>query len=197
MPASQAKAIFLIFLFSTFAAEGAVCSFSSPGALWLSTNWLMSIPCTSCSSSSGVLSRFKKKATTTKETTVAIAYPPTLTNTLPFGDIMIKAIKDPGDTAATAPPSIIWNQNNAAIPPRIGPKMVTGLISAYGKDTSPIPPIIWMIAAPGADFLAIPLPNTANASTNPAHIPPLASTKYKIDFPVSDACSIARGVKIP
>ena len=54
-----------------------------------------------------------------------------------------------------------------------------------------------MIAAPGADFLAIPLPNTQNANTRPAHIPPFASIKYKIDFPVSAACSIANGVKIP
>ena len=84
---------------------------------------------------------------------------------------MISAMIDPGDIAPTAPPSMNVNQNNAAICPQIGPKIVIGLLNAYGKETSPIPPMIWMIAAPGADFFAVPFPNTQNANISPTQLP--------------------------
>ena len=70
IPASHANATFLTSFFGRVVSVAAAF-FSSPGALWLSTNWLMSIPATSCSSS-GVLSLIKKNAVTAKDTTVAI-----------------------------------------------------------------------------------------------------------------------------
>ena len=54
-----------------------------------------------------------------------------------------------------------------------------------------------MIAAPGAEFLAIPFPNNMNANRIPSPGPGLVSIKKNNDFPASADCWIPNGEKTP
>ena len=60
-----------------------------------------------------------------------------------------------------------------------------------------MPPKNWMISAPGALALASPLPKKQYASSRPAPGPGLASSRNRIDFPVSVACWMPNGVRTP
>ena len=75
--------------------------------------------------------------------------------------------------------------------------MTTGFMRAYGKYTSWMPPKNWMIAAPGADARAAPMPKNVNASSSPTPGPGLASRRKRIEDPSSDACWIPSGVSTP
>ena len=83
------------------------------------------------------------------------------------------------------------------MPPAISATISTGFISAYGKYTSWMPPKNWMIAAPGADARAAPSPKNVNASSRPRPGPGLASSRNRIDDPVSDASVTPSGVSTP
>ena len=54
-----------------------------------------------------------------------------------------------------------------------------------------------MMMAPGAEAFAIPLPNTAKASSRPSPGPGLASSRNRIDFPFSCASVVPSGVRMP
>lgn len=54
-----------------------------------------------------------------------------------------------------------------------------------------------MMTAPGAELLADPFPARQYASSTPSPGPGLASSRKKIDFPVSSTCWIPIGEKIP
>jgi len=60
-----------------------------------------------------------------------------------------------------------------------------------------MPPTNWMNAAPGAEARAAPIPNRVNASSRPTPGPGLASSRNRIDLPLSAACWVPSGVSTP
>ena len=60
-----------------------------------------------------------------------------------------------------------------------------------------MPPKNMIAVAPGADFLAMPLPKKQKASSRPTQVPPLASTRKRMDLPVWAASSMPMGTMMP